>query len=350
MSKPRPMTNLQYAFDTPPSPAELIPVAEGVFWLRMPLPFRLDHINLWVLEDEDGWIIVDSGVATDDTTTLWLSICGKLTEKKPIKRVIITHLHPDHIGLAGWLCRQHDAELWISREEYLLCRMLLEDGNREAPDEAISFYRAAGFTEEQLHIYHAKFGSFGNLIRGLPNSYHRMQDGDNIAINGKQWHLVSGAGHCPEHICLHCPELNVFIAGDQLLPTISSNVSVWPYEPDANPLKDWMDSCQKLHQLLPPTTLILPSHGLPFVGAQTRLEALLNDHKKDLETVVTHCTTPKRVVDLFPLIFNNPVTPGMWLFATGESYAHLNYLMAEGKITVNTDSDRVNWYTTLDNG
>jgi len=337
-------TKPQYPFSEAPPLGTFKEIADGVHWLRMPLPFRLDHINLWLLEESDGWTIVDTGLATEDTTELWLKLSPIVSSKKPVKRLIATHMHPDHIGLAAWLCRHSGAEFWMSRSEYMHCRILLADSNREAPEEAISFYRAAGFSDQQLRYYRAKFGSFGSMVRGMPATYHRLQHGDSFIIGGRRWQMVMGEGHSPEHACLHCPELDLFIAGDQLLPTISSNVSVWPMEPAGNPLQAWIDSCHRLKALLPEKTLVLPSHGLPFTGAQPRLQALIDGHQRDLERIMQNCDEPKRVVDLFPLLFKAPIGNSMLVLATGESYAHLHYLMARGKVAMQTDNTGVNWY------
>ena len=334
----------QYPHAHPPELGEPFKVANGVYWLRMPLPFKLDHINLWLLEEEDGWTIIDTGLATEETTHIWEGLYQKITQHKPIKRLLATHMHPDHIGLAAWLCRRSDAELWMSRSEYMYCRILLEDSHREAPEIAVDFYQAAGFNEEQLNYYRSKFGAFSNMIRGMPNRYHRLQDNDTFTVNHQQWQVIMGEGHSPEHACLFCPELKLFISGDQLLPTISSNVSVWPIEPSGNPLEAWINSCHKLQSMLPDNTLTLPSHGLPFLGAQQRLQKLINDHEKDLQTVYENCETPKRVVDLFPLIFKSKISHSTLVLAAGESYAHMNCLIEREMLTVKKDNNGVNWY------
>ena len=337
-------TRPQYPHSLPPEHGELMNVADGVYWLRMPLPFKLDHINLWLLEESDGWTIVDTGLATEATTDIWEQLYTQITAKKPIKRIIGTHMHPDHIGLAAWLCRRSGAELWMSRTEYMYCRILLEDSNREAPDVAVKFYQAAGFNDEQLNYYRSKFGAFGSLIRGMPNSYYRLQDNDTFTFNNRQWKIVMGEGHSPEHACLFCPELEVFISGDQLLPTISSNVSVWPIEPQSNPLEDWIASCKKLQSLLPDNTLILPSHGLPFYGAKQRLQKLIDEHENDLQIIYKNCEEPKCVVDMFSLIFKSKITHSTLVFAAGESYAHLNCLLERERLTLTKDKNGVNWY------
>ena len=333
-----------FPFSAPERFGEPQQVAEGVYWLRMPLPFALDHINLWLLNEGDGWTVVDTGVATDAVIDLWLTLFENWMADKPVKRVIVTHLHPDHVGLAGWLCARWQVELWMSRTDYLLCRNLLADSHREPPEEALHFYQAAGFDEQALNTYRAHFGGFGRLVRALPNAYRRLQDNETLSIGGHEWRVIMGQGHAPEHGCLYCPSKNIFIAGDQLLPGISSNVSVWPYEPHADPLSEWIASCQRLHDLLPADVLVLPAHERPFRGAHGRLEDLMEGHRESLANLYEFCTTPKRVVDVFPALFRRPITKHNLLLATGESIAHLNCLLARERLQMKTDDQGINYY------
>jgi glyoxylase-like metal-dependent hydrolase (beta-lactamase superfamily II) len=263
---------------------------------------------------------------------------------KPIKRVIVTHLHPDHAGMAGWLVRRFNVMLWMSRTDYLMCRNLCADTGQEAPEEGIRFYRAAGFPDEQIEQYKTRFGGFGKGVYRLPNAYHRMEEGDRIAIGGRTWEVVVGRGHAPEHCCLWSREDNIFISGDQLLPRISSNVSVFPTEPDGNPLQDWLDSCAKLKTLLPDETLVLPSHNRPFRGAGLRLQELIDGHEEGMVKLLALCAEPKRAVDVFPALFRAKITSGNFGMATGESLAHLNCLLARGLMTRTTDENNVDWY------
>ena len=338
---------LHFPFDAPERFGEPQEVAEGVFWLRMPLPFSLDHINLWLLDEGDGWTIVDTGVATDTVIDLWLALFEQWMAGKPVKRVIVTHLHPDHVGLAGWITSRWQVELWMSRTDYLLCRNLLADSHREAPEEALRFYRAAGFDQQALNAYRAHFGGFGRLVRALPHAFRRLMENEIFQIGGHKWQVLMGQGHAPEHACLYCPAKNVFIAGDQLLPGISSNVSVWPYEPHADPLAEWISSCTRLRGILPADVLVLPAHERPFVGAKQRFAALIDGHEESLATLRDYCATPKRVVDVFPALFKRPINKGNLLLATGESLAHLNCLMARGQLGVTMDVNGVNYYQRI---
>lgn len=340
----RPGRNLDYPFETRPELGETIEVAPGVHWIRMRLPMQLNHINLWLLEDGDGWTIVDTGIRDETTADAWKQLFAGAMEGKKVKRVIVTHLHPDHIGLAGWLVRRFDVELWMSRTDYLMCRNLVADTGGEAPEEGIRFYRAAGFADDAIEVYRTRFGGFGRGVYRLPNSYRRIQEGERIAIGNRVWEIVVGRGHAPEHACLWSREDNLFISGDQILPRISSNVSLFPTEPDANPLQDWLDSCAKLEALLPAETLVLPSHNEPFRGAKLRLKELIDGHESAMEKVLDLCAEPQRAIDFFPALFRTRITSGNYLMATGESLAHLNCLMARGALKRSADKDGVDWY------
>jgi len=343
----RPGSSLDYPFAGRPELGETIEVAPGVFWARMRLPMQLNHINLWLLEDGDGWTVVDTGIGDQCTRDAWEALFADALGGRRVKRVIVTHLHPDHVGLAGWLIRRFDAPLWMTRTEYLLCRTMVADTGGEAPEEGIRFYRAAGFTDAAVDAYKARFGMFGRAVYRLPQSYRRMRDGERIEIGGRAWQVVVGRGHAPEHACLWCREDNLFISGDQILPRISSNVSVFPTEPEGNPLQDWLDSCARLRDLLARDTLVLPSHNEPFRGGPVRLTELIDEHEDNMEKLVSVCAEPKRAVDVFSALFRSRITGGNYGMATGESIAHLNCLMARGRIRRSTDANGIDWYESV---
>jgi glyoxylase-like metal-dependent hydrolase (beta-lactamase superfamily II) len=340
----RPGSDLDYPFAARPELGETIEVAPGLHWIRMRLPFQLNHINLWLLEDGDGWTVVDCGIRDEPTADAWKKLFAGVMGGRPVNRVIVTHLHPDHVGLAGWLVRRFGVELWMSRTDYLLCRNLVADTDLEAPPEGIKFYRAAGFPDDALEGYKTRFGGFGRGVYRLPNAFRRIQEGDQIQIGARTWEIVVGRGHAPEHACLWCREDNLFISGDQLLPRISSNVSLFPTEPEANPLQEWIDSCAKLKRLLPDDVLVLPSHNEPFRGAPKRLQELIDMHEANMEKVAALCVEPKRAVDCFPALFRARITSGNYLMATGESLAHLNCMRSRGDLKRRTDQDGVDWY------
>ena len=335
---------IQYEFDSKPDSGHSMLVADGIHWLRMPLPFALDHINLWLLEDDDGWAVVDTGIHSKVSRKVWQTTIADVMGDKPINHVVVTHLHPDHVGCAGWLTDEFGIDLWMTRDEYLLCRVLVADTGRGAPDEGTRFYHAAGFPAEAMHRYEEMFGMFGKFVAPLPEAYKRLQEGDRLTFAGHTWDVLVGRGHSPEHACFLDAERNLFVSGDQLLPTISSNVSVYPTEPKANPLKDWLDSLRTLKASLPNDVLVLPAHGKPFRGAHERLDAMIDEHVIGLEKLLEHCEEPRRAVDAFPALFKSRISDGNLMMATGESLAHLNYLIDDGSLRAETDNDGVNWY------
>ena len=355
--EPNPAHALTYPCGEPPAPGQVREVAPGVLWLRMPLPFALNHINLWALADHDaqgpGWAIVDTGTKTPDVLAAWRQLIaadGPLAatpQGARITRIFCTHMHPDHVGMAGWLTRKSQARLWMTRLEYLTCRTLTADTGREAPDDAIRFYQQAGWPEDALDVYRARFGGFGKYLHALPDSFRRIRDGEWLPIGAHRWQVVVGHGHSPEHACLVCDELGVMISGDQVLPRISSNVSVFPTEPDADPLGDWLGSIAKLRGLLGDHLLVLPAHGEPFKGLHARLDRLAAGHQRGLTRLRRSLAdSPKRAIDVFGALFARPIdSKGDLLgMATGESLAHLNHLVALGEAVSALGADGVRRY------
>jgi glyoxylase-like metal-dependent hydrolase (beta-lactamase superfamily II) len=336
--------SIEYIFDSQPEPGEIQEIAPGIMWLRLPLPFLLNHINVWLLRDGEGWAIVDTGLFTNTTREIWKHVFDRYLDKLPITRLLVTHLHPDHVGCAGWLARKFGIELWMSRDEYLLCRVLVADTGKPAPPEGLRFYSRAGFATEDLDRYMEHFGAFGRVVSPLPESYRQLREGVKIRIGQQEWEVIIGRGHSPEHACLYCRELNLLISGDQILPTISSNVSVYPTEPAANPLAFWFESLEKLKQVLPPDVLVLPAHGKPFRGAHIRLDQLIAEHETGLGKLREICAEPRRALDVFPALFKSRITDKNLIMAAGEAVSHLNYLVETGEMTCASDGAGVNWY------
>ncbi|MES0873185.1 MBL fold metallo-hydrolase [Sinimarinibacterium thermocellulolyticum] len=339
---------LDFPFDTAPAPGAVQPIADGVLWLRMPLPFALDHINVWALRDGDGWTLVDTGMQSRATAKAWDEAFAGALAGLPVTRVICTHMHPDHIGMAGWLTRRFACKLWITRLEYVICRMLVADTGREAPADALEFYRAAGWNARALEHYKARFGDFGRGVYALPDSYRRVQAGESIDIGGRTWQAVIGHGHSPEHLCLYSRDLKLLISGDQVLPGISSNVSVFPTEPEADPLGDWLSSLAAIRQALPDDVLVLPAHNLPFRGLHARLDDLIAGHRRALERLSALLVEPLRVVDVFEALYKRPIDGDELLgLATGEALAHLNYLRLRGRVERRRGADGVDRYRAI---
>ena len=351
---------LVYPCGEAPAPGTVKQVAPGVLWLRMPLPFALNHINLWAIADADaqgpGWAIVDTGTQTPDVLAAWRALIaddGPLAatpQGNRITRIFCTHMHPDHVGMAGWLARKFQCRLWMTRLEYLTCRTLAADTGREAPEDAIRFYRQTGWPEEAIDVYRARFGGFSRYLHPLPDSYRRISDNEVIRIGDHDWRVTVGRGHSPEHACLVCDDLGVLVSGDQVLPRISSNVSVFPTEPDADPLGDWIASLTHLRATLGEHLLVLPAHGDPFTGLHARLDRLSAGHQRGLTRLRRSLAdAPKRAIDVFGALFARPIdSKGDLLgMATGESLAHINHLVARGEVVAELGADGVRRYRAV---
>lgn len=337
--------DLEYPFVEPPEAGHAFEVAPGVLWLRMPLPFSLDHINLWAIEDGHGWALVDTGIQSAQSASQWRRLLADELASRPLTRVIGTHMHPDHIGMAGWLTRKFGCRLWMTQLEYMSCRVLVADTGRQAPVEGEIFYRRAGWDEEAIDAYHARFGGFGRNVYALPDSYRRLHDGEQIRIGGSDWEVIVGSGHSPEHASLYCPSRKLLISGDQILPRISSNVSVFPTEPDADPLAGWLASIEHFLERVPDDVLVLPSHNKPFRGLHARLHHLAAGHHYGLDKLRALLATEAcRVIDVFPALFSRPIGRELLGLATGESIAHLNYLIGRGEVERRTGDDGVDRY------
>ncbi len=334
---------LDFPMGAPPETGAWRPLQDGLYWLRQRLPFELSHINVYALADNEGWTAVDTGIDSRSSKETWLRFREEVMNGRPARRLICTHLHPDHVGLAGWFARELTAPLWMTRTEYLHCRILVADTGREAPQEGVDFYRATGLNEAALDRYRAEFGAFGRIIAPLPESYRRIRHGDQILVGGHSWRVVVGSGHSPEHACLYDPARNILLSGDQLLPTISSNVSVWPTEPEANPLDDWLRSCRSLLDVVDDKTLVCPAHGEPFTGGPARLRRLIEGHERKLELVRSGLDGQMRAVDVAGLMFRKISSNSDRMLAVGETVAHLNYLVANGELRRELRNG-VNWY------
>ena len=335
---------LTYPLETAPELGEAVEIRPGVLWMRMPLGGSLAFINVWALRDGEGWAVVDTGMQTSPTSQAWRKVFAGALGGLPVTRVFVTHLHPDHIGLAGWITRKFQCRLWMTRLEYLQCRMLIADTGREAPQDGVDFYRAAGWDDESLDNYKSRFGGFGKAIYQLPDSYRRIRDADEIRIGDHVWRVVVGSGHSPEHACLYCPDLKLLISGDQVLPRISSNVSVFPTEPDGDPLTDWLTSLARIKTLVPDDVLVLPAHNDPFIGLHARLDHLIRGHERGLDRLEKTLAEPKRSIDVFGSLFARKIGLDLLGMATGESLAHLNCLLGRGRAVTERDEHGVLWY------
>ena len=325
---------LRYPFgDRAPREGELIEIAPGLGWWRLPMSGPLKHVNGFVLDDVEGVTLVDTGFNNDAALGAWRAMLGGPLAGKRVAQVLCTHFHPDHVGLAGWLCRQHDAVLTMTRTEWLQVRMLCADSRDAVPDEMIAFWRAAGWTAEQIaRASERGWGNFRRIVSRLPLGFRRIAEGDVLHLGGAAWEVVVGSGHSPEHACLLDRDRGILIAGDQVLPRISSNVSLGVSEPEGDPLGDWLRSIAKLRRL-PADLLVLPGHGDPFTGLHVRLDGLDAEHRARLDKLAVHLREPQRAVDCFAQLFRRPIGADVFGMATGEALAHLRHLEVTGRAT-----------------
>ena len=323
---------LDYPFGDPPDFGHVKELAAGLYWLRMPLPFALDHINLYLLEDGEGWVILDTGLNTSMVRDHWQRVFEGMFDGKSVTKIIVTHYHPDHIGLAGWLSRETGAPIFTTRTEFLTARTLSVYGQPAPPGDVIDFYRRAGFSDEALAgLKKMGWDNYAKGVSRLPQGFIRLCDNDEITIGDRIWRVDIGTGHAPEHACLYCDTDQLLISGDQVLPRISSNVSVYPSEPLANPLRDWLQSLRKFRKL-PKATLVMPAHNEPFRGLHERLDHMFEGHMEKLGILADHCREPKSAVNCLEALFSGSLSGLDFFLGIGESLAHLHCLEVAGTL------------------
>ena len=339
---------LKYPYDSHPEPGTTIEVADGVCWLTMPMGGSLTHINLYLIEDRDGWFVVDTGLGNRETKQLWHKVFETAMGGKPVKGVICTHMHPDHIGQAGMIVDHFRCPLYMTRAEYYQARSYTTMGfsSSHGSWQGEEFYHRYGMPTDHMarmrDMWSARMpkggGSAMTMPSALPMGFRRLQDGDILTIGEHDWHVVVGSGHSPEHACLHCHSLGVMISGDQILPVITSNVSVHPTEPEANPLKVWMESHDKFLDT-PEQTFVLPAHNLPFYGVRERLRDLIGHHEDRMLAIEETCVEPQTAKDLLPVLFKRKLDARQTMMALGEAIAHCQLLLHRNRLQRSLDED-----------
>lgn len=332
---------IEYPFETIPQPGEVQEVAPGILWLRMPLPFRLNHINLWLLEDGDGWTLVDTGMAMDEARQAWLEIIDNRLGGKPINRIIVTHFHSDHAGLAGWLTDRFGSQLWMSETEWRRTRLMTGGPDQTWTDNVLSFFHQAGCPEEMVSETHALWSGYNSRMSPTPDLHTTLSEGMNFDIGGRNWRVLIGRGHAPEHVSLYCADLDVLIAGDQVLPRISPNVSLVPGDSGDNPLGGFLATTASFRAQLPDTTLVLPSHNEPFYGLHFRLDELAAHHDERLDFMANLCGEPANGYGVSRQSFSRDLDGLQASLALTETMAHLNHLIVLGRIDRQTRDDGV---------
>ncbi|WP_176250569.1 MBL fold metallo-hydrolase [Sulfitobacter sp. HGT1] len=325
---------LRYPWDMPPAGNEAVEVAPGVLWMRLPLPMKLDHVNVYAFDEGDSWTIIDTGFSSKKAKATWSDLMAGPLGGKPVSRVIVTHHHPDHIGLAGWFQTEHGAELVTTRTAWLTARMLTLDAQKTPAAETLAFYKMSGM-DPDLYAKRAteRPFNFADIVDPLPLGFTRIKQDDQITIGGRVFDVHMGNGHAPEHATFWSRDDNLVIAGDQILPSISPNVGVYATEPMADPIGEWLEACERLAPMGREDHLVLGGHKLPFTGLPTRMRQLIDNHHGALKRLVKYIDTPKSASECFPTLFKRKIGEEEYGLALVESVAHLSHLYQTGLAT-----------------
>jgi len=325
---------IRYPFEDPPAPGEAIEVADGILWIRIPLPMALDHVNCYAFDDGDGWTVIDTGLDTKKTRAIWDAIIAEHFGGKPVTRLIVTHHHPDHVGLAGWFQDTHGAELLMTRTAWLMARMLSLDVQEKPSPETLAFWRGAGM---DAGLYEARANvrpfNFADVIAPLPLGFNRLQDEQTLKLGGRDWTIRVGHGHAPEQATIWSNDSTLVVGADQLLPSISPNLGVYATEPEADPVAEWLASCARFHTFAYDDALVLPGHKRPFTGLATRLEQLEENHTSALNRLEAFLAAPHTAVDCFQTLFKREIGEGEYGLAMVEAVAHCLHLWHAGGAT-----------------
>lgn len=329
--------------DRVPAPGVPMPVAPGIALVRLPLTFSPWHVNAWLMADGEGWTVIDAGTDDAESRGLWTSVFDDHLAGRPVTRLIITHSHLDHVGLAGWIVERFAAPLWISRTDWLLARHTLAEDSAEAFARQQAFHRSAGCSAGFLDYLKSHQSHYTDLVGPLPSSFVRLADGDDVRIGAATWRVMIGAGHAPEQVCLFDPQRRLLVAADHVLETISPYIGVVAQEPDGDPLGHYLAALDRF-RALPDDTLVLPSHGLPFFGLHRRIDTLMAGHEARRARILVQCDGQRSAAEIAAGLFRRPLDHRQMKFAVGETLAHLNYLVRRGRVERRLDAAGVHRY------
>ena len=326
-------TPLRYPHTSPPVEGDAVEVADGVLWMRLPLPMKLDHVNVYALDEGESWTVIDTGFDSRRTRAVWEKLLAGPLGGKPVSRVIVTHHHPDHVGLAGWFQAAQGAELWTTRTAWLFARMLMLDEQAVPTEETLNFWRSCGMDADVLENRATERPfNFADIVAPMPLGFNRIKQGDVMRIGGRDWDVHIGNGHAPEHATFWSRDDNLVISGDQIIASISPNVGVYATEPGADPLADWLEACERLQTLARPDHLVLAGHKLPFTGLPTRMRQLIDNHHGALNRLMAHLETPRTAGECFAPLFKREIGEGEYGLALVEAKAHVSHLYQLDKI------------------
>ncbi len=337
---------LSYPFEDVPAEGEAVKVADGILWMRLPLPMKLDHVNVYAVADGDGWTLVDTGFFSKRGVGIWQALLAGPLQGKPVRRVVVTHHHPDHIGMAGWFQSEYGVALVTTRTAWLMARMLTLDVQPVPTPEAIIFYTRGGMAPDVLAARKAERPfNFADCVAPMPQGFTRIREGDVIRIGARDWQVRIGNGHAPEHATLWSHD-GIVLGGDQLIPSISPNLGLYPNEPEADPVADWLESCERMRGFATPDQLVLPGHKLPFRGLPLRLRQLIDNHHSALDRLLVFLATPHSAHECFLTLFKREIGGGEYGLALVEAMAHCHHLYLSGQVTRSLREDGAYLYQT----
>jgi glyoxylase-like metal-dependent hydrolase (beta-lactamase superfamily II) len=343
-----PSSKLTFPIAVAPAPGAVTDIAPGIRWLRLPLPYRLDHVNIYLIENDGGWTALDSGLGDDPCRQAWQTALAGPLRGQQLKSLIVSHYHPDHVGLAGWLCEQFGLELTMPRPEYLLSLLLQFAPADYGEDVFRPFYRRHGLSAEATEIVLSRGHEYLTRTTGVPASYHRIKHGDTVSVGGRRFQVLTGGGHALEQAMLYRPEERLFLAADQVIARISPNVSVHPMEPSLDALGIYLTSLRAIRDSVAPDVLVLPGHGLPFHGLHDRVEELILHHAQRCAEIEAACRpAPRSVAEIVPYLFTRTLDAHQTGFAFGEVLAHVNHMLGRGELRLETDAGGVDRYRTV---
>jgi glyoxylase-like metal-dependent hydrolase (beta-lactamase superfamily II) len=331
--------DLVFPRPTPPHPGGIFEIAPGILWLRLALPFQLDHVNIYLIEDGPGWAVLDTGVNDLRTRTVWENVLAERLHGRKLTRVIVTHYHPDHVGLAGWFTERFGLELSMSQTEYLFCQNMRHNPAALGGVAHREFYRQRGLDVTAIDSVMGRGHAYTKLTTELPPVYRRLVAGEHLRIGGRDFEILTGGGHAPEQVMLLNRDDGVFLAADQVLARITPNIGVWPWEPLADPLGDYLRSLADLRRAVPDDVLVLPAHNLPFYGLHQRLADLEHHHALRCAEIAAACAdAPRTIAEILPVLFPRALDPHQTGFAFSEVLAHVNYMVRRGELALETDT------------
>lgn len=330
----------------PPEPGKLTEVAPGVMWLRLPLPYRLDHVNIYLIQDGAGrWATLDTGLGTDECRAAWQAALTGPLAGQALSRMIVTHFHPDHVGLAGWMAERFGLSLTMPRPEYLYSLALQHAPGDLGAAMHRPFYRRHGLSPEITELVLSRGHEYLRQTTGVPTTYHRIQHGDVLPIGSRKFNILTGGGHALEQAMLYQPDDRLFFAADQVIARISPNVSVHPMEPDLDALGIFLNSLRAIRAAVPDDVLVLPGHGLPFHGLHVRIDELIAHHAARCGDIALACRDKSlSVAEILPHVFQRVLDEHQTGFAFGEVLAHVNHMLGFGDLTLETDMDGTDRY------